>query len=443
MDQNERTLKNRLRDLDRFVAPLLIQFVATYLIRLTDKAIVGRISTPAFNAVNLASSTLFVVAGVLGAITIILNVRGGKKLGEEDREGFDLEFETSIFLSILIGLFAFVVILFSQRWILSVFYALEGDPLEQGILFFTPMSLYVLLQLLIFAFTTYFKLHGQTKLILVGATASSLINVGIDYLFALGSFGLPRLGVKVVGWSTIFAMALNLGYYIFILRKEIRFCLGRYREYFKNAMLHLKMSLAIMMQEVLDGTLMVLALNALIIRIGEKEFAGYSIIMESLGFLFLFKYIYGSAVLSLTSIGRGKRDREELLDHPKIATWVTTALYIGAGLLLLIFRQKVPAIISDDLLAQQAASRYLPYFLLAYLFSQGSYIYRCALQSMEEYRFVLYATAPVNLVSALLILYLTQKAGRSLEAVALAQFLGECAICMLYHRKYIRSVRSI
>lgn len=435
-------MEKRIKDLNNFALPLLIQFVANYLIRLTDKGIVGRISVPAFNAVNLASSTLYIVAGILGVITIILNVRGGQKLGEGDREGFHFEFETSIFLSILIGIVLFGIILISQRWILSRFYALEGESLEQGILFFTPMSLYVLLQLLLFVFSTYFKLHGQTKWILIGSTASSLINVGLDYLFALGSFGLPKLGIKMVGWSTILALAINLGSYIYILRNEMGFCLHRYKAYFSNAMVHLKMSLEIMAQELLDGTLIVLAVNALIIRLGEVSYAGYSIIMELLGFLFLFKYIYGSAVLSLTSIGRGKACKEDLLGYPRSATVITTILYIIAGTGLYLFREQLPAIISNDPAVRQMASDFLRYFILAYLISQGSYIYRSALQAMEEYRFVLWVTAPINLLTLFLIIILSHR-GYSLTGVAIAQFVGEVLMFMSYHRKYIRAVRSI
>ncbi len=431
-------MSNRLKELNGFALPLLIQFVFNNLIRLTDKSIVGHISIPAFNAVNLASSTLFVIAGVLGAITVVFNVRGGQKLGKEDRSAFHFEFETSIFLSMMIGFIAFVVLLFSQRLILSKVYALDGESLEQGILFFTPMTFYVLLQLLIFAFTTYFKLHGQTRWILIGGVASSLVNVAIDYLFALGSLGFPKLGIRVVGWSTILALALNLFFYIYILRKEIGFCLSRVKAYFKNAMLHLRLSLEIMAEEFLDGTLMVLLLNAIVIRMGEAEYAGYSILMELLSFLFLFKYIYGSAVLSLTSIARGRSDKRELASYPKIATAFTMLLYALVGVLLLLFRTRIPTIISNDFAAQKVASDFMLAFVAANFISQMSYIYRCALQSMEQYRFVLYGTFPIQL-SVLLLMWFWTRSG-SLLGVAAAQFVGEILMSLVYYRKYQREL---
>lgn len=429
-----------IKDLNRFALPLLIQLVAGHFIRLADKGIVGRISTPAFNAVNLATSTLFVLAGVLGSITIVFNVRGGSKLGQKDEEGFLFEFESSIFLSLLLGMIAFVAVLFLQRWILHSFYALEGDALEQGILFFTPMSLYVLLQLLLFAFATYFKLHGQTKWILIGSTTSSLLNVGIDYLFALGSFGLPKWGVVVVGWSTVLAMALNLLFYIYLLRKKLHFCPTRFKAYFGNAINHLKASLEIMGQDVLDGTLMVIFLNAIIIRFGESVFAGYTIVMEWIGFLFLFKYIYGSAVLSLSSISRGRSDRQDLLSYPMTAMLLSIFFYVVLGMVLYRFRHFSAALLSKDIQAQQVAVEIMGYFLLAHLVSQANFIYRSGLQALEQYRFVLYTTAGAQLLSVLLMMFFYIWTDQQMAGIAMAQFVGEGLMFIGYYRKYTAEV---
>ena len=54
----------------------------------------------------------------------------------------------------------------------------------------------------------------------------------------------------------------------------------------------------------------------IVIRIGNNEFAGYSIITNLIMFLFTFKHIYGSATLSLISISSGEKNIRNLIDYP-------------------------------------------------------------------------------------------------------------------------------
>jgi len=135
----------------------MVNFILSYILELSDIAIVARVSTPAFNAVNLISSTLYTISGVLGATAIIINTELGEKLGQGDEKGLNFEF----------------------------FSSLSGETLKQGILFSYPMSFSVLLQLCLFTFGAYFRISNMTKWILIGSTISSVLNLGLDYLFVL------------------------------------------------------------------------------------------------------------------------------------------------------------------------------------------------------------------------------------------------------------------
>lgn len=99
------------KSLNKFVIPLLIQYIASYFMGIADTAIVARLSTEAFNAVSLLSSTFSMIAGVLGSITIVLNIHLGKTLATEKKDVFYLEFSTSLLLSIIIGLACLVAVL--------------------------------------------------------------------------------------------------------------------------------------------------------------------------------------------------------------------------------------------------------------------------------------------------------------------------------------------
>ncbi len=88
-------LNKNLKEVNKFAIPLIIQFIASYIIGIIDSSIIARVSIPAFNAVNLIFTTLSTLAGILGCITIVFNINGGKKFGKNDKNGLTFEFYTS------------------------------------------------------------------------------------------------------------------------------------------------------------------------------------------------------------------------------------------------------------------------------------------------------------------------------------------------------------
>ena len=311
-------MKNKRLELNKFAFPLMVNFILSYILELSDIAIVARVSTPAFNAVNLISSTLYTISGVLGATAIIINTKLGEKLGQGDEKGLNYEFFSSLAINIFMGIIFLLLMLIGKTYFLKIFYNLSGETLKQGILFSYPMSFCVLLQLCLFTFGAYFRISNMTKWILIGSTVSSVLNLGLDYLFVLGKFGFPKFGITMVGFTTVFSMFVNLLIYIFVLKNKLNLKFELLKSYFINGINHFKLAFPIMIQEIFDGTIFVIIFNMIVIRIGNNEFAGYSIITNLIMFLFTFKHIYGSATLSLISISSGEKNIRNLIDYPKI-----------------------------------------------------------------------------------------------------------------------------
>lgn len=429
-------MKNKRLELNKFAFPLMVNFILSYILELSDIAIVARVSTPAFNAVNLISSTLYTVSGVLGATAIIINTKLGEKLGQGDEKGLNYEFFSSLAINIFMGILFLLLMLLGKTYFLKIFYNLSGETLEQGILFSYPMSFCVLLQLCLFTFGAYFRISNMTKWILIGSTVSSVLNLGLDYFFVLGKFGFPKLGITMVGFSTVFSMFVNLLIYIFVLKNKLNLKFELLKSYFINGINHFKLAFPIMIQEIFDGTIFVIIFNMIVIRIGNNEFAGYSIITNLIMFLFTFKHIYGSATLSLISISFGEKNFRNLIDYPKIAVKITTVLFIFGSTLFFIFKEYLPKLITDDGSVQNIAIKFLIFFLIANICSSYSYIYKCALQGLNKNMFLLKTTAGVNILSLILMLILTQVFDLSLFGVAFAQFVNEFILSVIFLKYY-------
>ncbi len=431
----------RFKNLNKLAIPLLIQSVANYFINITDQLIIGRISTPAFNAVNIISSFLMMLAGILGCITLIFNIRGGKAFGKKDNDRLQFEFISSILISTIIGLLSIVFIFIFREYFLREIYKLPHKSIQDGMIYLNSMCFYILFQLYLFAFGTYFRIINNTKYILITSLISSIINLGIDYIFVLGKFGMPKLGINIVGVSTVLAMFINLRIYYYILRKEIKIDIDNFKKYFENSLSHLKSSFPIMGQELLEGTIFVTLINMIISRIGSNELAGYFIITNLLAIVNIAKHIYGSANLTLTSIGYGNKNYEDLINYPRISSILITIITIIISIILIVNRKYFSAIIlKDNIKAVDIANLYLVYFVIANIFSSFSYNYRCSLQGLEENKYILYRSFIINLFSMMIMLILVNVFNLSLLGVSISILINELLLGIVYYKKYKKKI---
>lgn len=434
--------KKLIERLNKFAIPLLLQMITSYFIGATDVAIVSNISVESLNATSLVSNTLEMVAGVLGAITITLNILLGKSFGKKDDQKFSFEFYTSIFLSGIIGLFFSILIFLFGKNILMVLFDLDNKTLIQAMKYLQPMTFYVLLQLIIFAYTSTCKVLNKTKIILYISIFSSILDVTLDYIFVMGKFGMPKIGVEFVGYSTIFTMFISILLYSYFLREQIKFDLKCLSNYFKNTLNHFKLSIPLILQEIIDGSVYGLFVNMILVRLGTIDYAGYVIINTIIGLLFLFKYVYGSAVLSMISIESGALDKENMLKYPKYSSTLALTLYFIGGIFILIFNKNIVALFNDNKDVILIAKTYLSVFIAVNSISCISYSYKLGLQAINQSKFVLYTSIILNAL-AVLIMFITIIILRlSYMGLIFAIFISEVLTLIIFVNRYLYKIKN-
>lgn len=434
--------KKLIEKLNKFAILLLLQMITSYFIGATDVAIVSNISVESLNATSLVSNTLEMVAGVLGAITITLNILLGKSFGKKDDQKFSFEFYTSIFLSGIIGLFFSILIFLFGKNILMVLFDLDNKTLIQAMKYLQPMTFYVLLQLIIFAYTSTCKVLNKTKIILYISIFSSILDVTLDYIFVMGKFGMPKIGVEFVGYSTIFTMFISILLYSYFLREQIKFDLKCLSNYFKNTLNHFKLSIPLILQEIIDGSVYGLFVNMILVRLGTIDYAGYVIINTIIGLLFLFKYVYGSAVLSMISIESGALDKENMLKYPKYSSGLALTLYFIGGIFILIFNKNIVALFNDNKDVILIAKTYLSVFIAVNSISCISYSYKLGLQAINQSKFVLYTSIILNAL-AVLIMFITIIILRlSYMGLIFAIFISEVLTLIIFVNRYLYKIKN-
>lgn len=426
--------KYYIDELNSFAIPLIIQFVASYLIGLTDQAIIGRISVEAYGVIGVVNSFNYMLLGVVGSVSIILNIRAGDALERKDGDTFRREFMSSILLGCFIGVLLFLGTHLSKKLILGTLYGFEGILLSTGLDFFTIMSPYGLLQLLIFIFGQYFKVKNNTKWLLVGSFLASVLNLILDCLFVLGVMGFPRFGVKGAAASTMIAMLLNLMILIVKSKADIRFRLGLLSQYASLAKKHVYESLPLAGQEILEGSVFVVAINSIITRIGAVELSTYLILQQLLKFLFVPMNMYSSAVLTLVS--QNKKNIVERRRYPWVGCCLSMFFYCLISVIFLVFRLLIPQIITNNADVIYQSSGLILFTVLTHGMMPACTIYKSALTSIGEGKFILYKTAMVNAGILMCAILFTLVFKMGLKGILLCNFLNSLCLFGVYYLKY-------
>lgn len=431
-----------IKDLNKIAVPLIIQSMTGIIITLTDQAMVGRISVEAYNSVGVVGSLLSLIAGIIGFISVQFNITGGKALGRKDETDFNDEFASSIVLSVIIGIIFFFLIILFKKPILMAIYGFKGEILNIAIDYSNIMSVYILIQLLLFSFNSFFKIHKNTKWILVGSLTASLLNLVLDYFFIFGAFGLPKLGVRAAAASSIISILVNLSIYIFVCRNEIIISIKRYNIYKVKMLTTIKSSLPLMGQEVLEGSIFSVAINAIVARIGEYELSADLILTQIIGLVLMPMYMYGSAILTLISRVDGMQEKKDLRLLPKIGVMLSSFIYIIISIFFYLFRNLIPLIITDNADVMGITSSLLFFMVIAHLFEPASVVYKYSLQALGYAKYILFQTAKINLIVIALFILTTYVFKTRMLGVFICLFLNYFAVAVIYYCKYKNTIKT-
>ena len=261
------------------------------------------------------------------------------------------------------------------------------------------MSLYILIQLLLFNFSAYFKVIKNTKYILISSLSASILNILLDYIFIFGKLGFPQLGVTGAAMASIISLLLNLLIYILIAKKDIVLNISKFKKYWYIIKQELIDSIPLMGQELLEGSIFVIFINAILARIGLIELTSYLLVSQFISIILMPMYMYGSATLTLVSENSEQTDFKLLKLIPKYSIKLSITIYILLSFILILFKNQVPKLITDNNSVINYSSNILVILLLINLLNPIQTIYKYALQAYSDSTFVLYSTAFINFVS--------------------------------------------
>ncbi|MGH4122379.1 MAG: MATE family efflux transporter [Clostridium sp.] len=428
-----------LRNINQMALPLVLNSVTGMLIGLIDQAMVGRISSIAFGAVGLIGSTFNSIAGMLGMIAVAFNILGAKNKGEGSEENFRCKFIIGICLSLFIGIIFSLMVLFFSLPVLKFVFGLKGEILKEAMNYGKLFSLTVGLNMLLFMFSSYFKIINKTKYLFYGSTTATISNVVLNYILIFGKLGFKPMGVKGAGIASVLALTINLCIYIIVIRKNLtlkftsEICKKRIIQNIKTL---IKVSLPLMGQEVFESTLIVVCINAILTRIGVLELSVYTLLFSLVSIILMPMYSYAQTSLTMVSEYLGKRDLEKTKSIPKLCLGLSLMFCIAIAVIFLFSKNHMIRIITVDVRLVEACGIYFVYAILSNIFDVPNNIYKYSLQGMGDGAWVFLNSSTINIIGIVLIFVFSIVLKLELYGVYLGVFINLFILSLFNYVRY-------
>lgn len=435
-------LKKDIHNINDIALPLVLNMITSLLIGLVDQAMVGRISVFAYGAVGSISLTLYSVSGILGMIAVSFNILGSKIKGVNvDNNELLTQFKITINLSVFIGIIIYILILIFKVPILKVFFGLNGEIFNESIKYLNIYGMSVGLTLILFVFSSLFKILRKTKWILYGSLVASISNLILDYIFIFGKLGFPKMGVTGAAIASVISLFINIIIYIFALKgldiPKLSLKLQNYKSYIKKL---IKVAIPLMGQEFLEGTLFNIAIIAIVSRIGVIEIAAYSLLFNLINILLMPMYAYSSTSLNLISELSVKNEKNKMKATPILCLIMSFLFYVFISLIYINFKMKLLGFITNDLTVINFSASYVILLVFTQMFNLPHSIYKHSLQGINKEKWVFIISLIINIISVITIICLVFIFKIGFSGIYMGIGINYALLSLLFYNKYTRSI---
>ena len=385
-----------IREINSTAIPLILSTVTGTVMGMMDQAFVGHISVYAYGGVGLVASCINSLIGVLGAFSIVFNIRGSHRRGEGDQGSLNRLFGNFLLLSLMAGMALCLGFALFSRPVLELGFGLHGETLTEAENYLQIFSLTIPLNLLLFIYSSVFKIFRKTGIIFLVSLGANLLNILLDYVLIFGHLGLPEMGTRGAALGTATALAVNLGFYAFLGKDYVRFSrkdlsLEKMKQIFR-------FSLPFLGQETMEDILFVVGLNGIVARLGVTELAAYNLIAQFTNLILMPMFGYTAANTSLVSEWAGKGDRKQADKAGRYTFGLLCIWFAVFYMILVLGRTEFARLISPDTEVIALAAACMPLALLIQLLNYYGNVWKSSLQSLGWQNWTLRTAFIINLL---------------------------------------------
>ena len=423
--------------INKLAIPLMLNNITSMIITLCDQAMIGRTYMEGFASVSIIGNNIYEITGVLGAISIGLNIVGSKSKGKNDIENLNNSLCSNLLNSLIIGVVFTVLSLIFGKSILQNIFNVKGNTLIDSIKYLNIFSLSLGINLIIFNLSSYFKIIKETKFILYGGIISCTSNVLFDYVLIFGKLGFPSLGIKGNAIGSVLSLILCIIYYLIVIKK-FKLIKKTKIKLFKNTKEIFSISIPIMLQEFIESTLLVFVMTYILAQIGLLEVAVYNLLFNIINIALMPMYAYGQVALTLVSEEFGANNIDKIQTIIKSCIKRPIYIYIIFCLILMIFKNYIPKIITNDCNVISMSSKYMFILVIANFMNIPKTILTYSLQALNKEKLVFAYSSIISIVSIVFIYLLVDLTNLKLNSVYFGNMICYTVLSLFFYKEFIK-----
>lgn len=301
------------KNVAKIAIPIALQGLITTGVNMMDTIMVGVVGETQLSAVSLANQFIsifhiFCMGIGMGASVLVARYYGM-------RDSFSLKKTVAIMLRLCLtlSLLFCVATIFLPEQIMKI-YTTEADIISYGIRYLKYSVITYFLLGLSLTCTIVLRNVGQVKIPLYTSIVAFFVNIGANYIFIFGKFGVPKMDVAGAAMGTliarIFEFAVICGY-LFLKDKEIGF---RIKDLLKPVGALWKEYIRISIPVLISDGILALGNNsvAMVIgRLGESFVAANAVtaVTQQLSSVFTQGFSQAGAIVTGYTLGMGDREK--------------------------------------------------------------------------------------------------------------------------------------
>lgn len=336
----------------RLAIPVMISQLGHPMVAFFSAMIVGQFSgTISLAAVALANSyfNLCMITGIgisYGLTPLVAQADGGK-----DYFSCGRLLSHSFVINSITGILLFVIIY------LGSVYAVEhmgqtGEVVVQAAPLLRLLGWSILPLMVFLTFKQFAEGLGMTKQAMQISIWGNIINIVIGIILVKGMFGIPPMGVRGIGYSTIIDRSvMAIAMFVFVMRSE------KCRPYLKGFRLSgftmepfkklTNMGVPVALQYIFESSTFSAA-AVMVGWIGVTEQAAHLVAMNIATMTYMMASGMSAAAAIRSGNHTGMKDYRQLRTSAISSYHLTIVLMLTTGLLMLAFRDLLPMIFSRD-----------------------------------------------------------------------------------------------
>ena len=338
--------------------PIIASMFVQALYNVVDTYFISSVSQLGVTALGYAFPIQNIMIGLAVGIGVGMNALVSRSLGEKNKKKASKIASQGVFIALcsfavflLIGLFGAEPFMAHMVKNLNEPLAVKEEIISLGTDYLHIVCCLSVGMFLEITFERILQATGKTIYTMISQGSGAIVNIVLDYVFVLGKFGVPRMGVKGAAIATVIGQFVAAGISIvFNLTRNTEFKLNfkdiKPDKHFVGEILYIGMPSVLM---VAIGSIMNFLLNKVVLNVyGADPITVFAYYFKLQSFVFMPVFGLNNGMVPIIGYNYGAGHRQRLYNTIKIAYVFAVSLMLIGFAAFQIFPREILSIFSVD-----------------------------------------------------------------------------------------------